>query len=736
MGDSHGNDGATQFIGNQVSAEFNLVYRWHSAISQRDEKWTQGIFHKMFPGKSPGEITEDDFIKGMGDWERVLPHDPIDRPLAGLKRTSEGKFKDDELAAIFASSVEDCAGAFGANHTPLVLRAVEILGIKRARSWNLSTLNEFRKHFKLVPHKTFEDINPDPRVAEQLKRLYDSPDLVELYPGIVVEKVKEPVKPGSGLCTNFTISRAILSDAVALVKGDRFYTIDYTPKHLTNWGFSLVDYSLNVDYGCVFYKLVLRALPFNFPLDSVYAHYPLVVPSENHAILTEQGLAGDYSFEKPQPITHPVTVSSYAACKAILEDRIDSKTTWGEANQFLMNDESRGQPYGADFVLSGDDLGHFNFQSLMAPVFYGANWESEVKKFYEHITLKLLSRSAYSIGGHNQVDIVRDVSNLVQVHFASTIFSLPLQTEENPHGIFSETELYLLMAIVFTSIFYNSDPASSFPLRQAARNIAQKLGKAMEGKENCDERSSPLQSLLDLLYRNDSLSTFGVNMIRSLLSSPKPTEELVWTRILPTAGAMVVHQSQLFSQCLDYYLSEEGRVHLGEINRLSKENTATADGILLHYFMEGSRLRSTTGLPWEASKSIEVQDGKVVVQVEAGQQVLCNLAEASVDPAIFPHPHQVVLDRDLDLYIHHGIGSHRWLGHDMTQVAMTAMLKTVGQLDNLRRAPGPQGQIKKVAVARGYTRYMSMDQSSYVPFPTSMKIQWDGGELPAKKTDG
>lgn len=34
--------------------------------------------------------------------------------------------------------------------------------------------------------------------------------------------------PGAGLCPGFTISRAILSDAVALTRGDRFLTVDYT----------------------------------------------------------------------------------------------------------------------------------------------------------------------------------------------------------------------------------------------------------------------------------------------------------------------------------------------------------------------------------------------------------------------------------------------------------------------------------------------------------------------------
>jgi linoleate 10R-lipoxygenase len=45
--------------------------------------------------------------------------------------------------------------------------------MKQARAWNCGSLNEFRKFFGLKPYDTFEEINPDPYVAEQLKHLYD-----------------------------------------------------------------------------------------------------------------------------------------------------------------------------------------------------------------------------------------------------------------------------------------------------------------------------------------------------------------------------------------------------------------------------------------------------------------------------------------------------------------------------------------------------------------------------------
>lgn len=108
---------------------------------------------------------------------------------------------------------------------PKALRAVEILGITQSRRWNVGSLNEFRKFFGLKAHDTFEEINSDPDVANSLRHLYEHPDFVELYPGIVAEEAKEPMVPGVGIAPTYTVSRAVLSDAVALVRGDRFYTV-------------------------------------------------------------------------------------------------------------------------------------------------------------------------------------------------------------------------------------------------------------------------------------------------------------------------------------------------------------------------------------------------------------------------------------------------------------------------------------------------------------------------------
>ena len=575
-------EAAPEATGNQVSAEFNLIYRWHSCISQRDQKWTEDMYKELFPGQDIKNIDLQQFMKGLGQWEAKLPKDPQKRPFANLQRKEDGSFEDDPLVKIFGESVEDCAGAFGASHVPTVFKSIEVLGIKQARSWNLATLNEFREFFNLAPYKTFEEINPDPYIADQLKRLYDHPDLVEIYPGVNIEAAKEPVTPGSGLCTNFTISRAILSDAVALVRGDRFHTVDFTPNHITNLAYNEIKSQDSINQGQVFHKLVLRAFPNHFKGDSIYAHFPLVIPSENRNIFSKLGRVEKYSWDQPSFTPVPPFLNSHAACTSVLTDQETFKVTWGKKIEFLMHNDD--QPYGKDFMLSGDKPPNAASRKMMGGALYREQWENEVKKFYEEITLKLLHEHSYQIAGVNQVDIVRDIANIAQVHFCSNVFSLPLKTESNPRGIFAESELYKIMAVVFTSIFYDADVAKSFELNNGAGMATQQLGKLALANVEAVSKPGFIADLVSRLYQHEShdvLSEYGTHMIQRLLDSGLPPAEIVYTHILPTAGGMVANQGQLFSQSLDYYLSEEGSVYLPEINRLAKEDTPEGDELLL-----------------------------------------------------------------------------------------------------------------------------------------------------------
>lgn len=77
------------------------------------------------------------------------------------------------------------------------------------------------------------------------------------------------------------------------------------------------------------------------------------------------------------------------------------------------------------------------------------------------------------------------------------------------------------------------------------------------------------------------------------------------------------------------------------------------------------------------------------------------------------------VDRPLESYIHYGEGPHACLGKDASRVSITAMMKVVGRLDNLRRAPGPQGQLKKIPRPGGFYIFVREDWGGFWPFPKS-----------------
>ena len=72
----------------------------------------------------------------------------------------------------------------------------------------------------------------------------------------------------------YTISRAILADAISLTRGDRFFAQDMTPFNYTSWG--LADCQRdpsNPGFGSALGPLLLRTLPNHYSADSVFTWF-------------------------------------------------------------------------------------------------------------------------------------------------------------------------------------------------------------------------------------------------------------------------------------------------------------------------------------------------------------------------------------------------------------------------------------------------------------------------------
>ncbi|KAG5949373.1 hypothetical protein E4U53_005905 [Claviceps sorghi] len=531
--------GAESGVGNVVSAEFNLCYRWHSCISEMDDRWIQDFYTKLL-GDNYGELDLGTLIAAVKKFEMSIAKDPAERTFGGFARGPDGSFNDDELVDCISTAIEQAGGAFGARNVPRIMKPVEMLGILRGRKWNLAGLNEFRKHFGLKPYDTFEEINSDPGVAASLRNLYQHPDHVELYPGIVAEERKKPMVPGVGIAPTYTISRVVLSDAVSLVRGDRHYTTDYHPGHLTQWGFHEADNDFDVNNGCIFYKLFIRAFPHHFRYNSAYAHYPMVVPSENHIILTNLKSVHSFDFARPAYEPPKVTVSSFSAAKYVLSDQTKYQLAWQEGLQSLL-----GSAVGKPFLAADEGADAPARASLRELVQQNDGWKTAVKSFYAKISERLLAEKSFQIAARSQVDIVRDVGNLAHTHFVARLFNVPLKCAGNPGGVMVEQALYETLATMFVCIFLDTDPVQSFPLRQRAKEMTERLAHVVETNVRLAKTLGMRGLYTGAEAKHDVLSRYGVDLVKAMSKNGLGTREITWGHILPTAAGLVPNQGQI-----------------------------------------------------------------------------------------------------------------------------------------------------------------------------------------------
>ena len=197
--------------------------------------------------------------------------------------------------------------------------------------------------------------NSDKEIAEAAERLYTKIDNLELYVGLQAEEAKKPVE-GAGLCpgsfqrhflftwlvtirVGYTISRAILSDAIALSRGDRFLTADYTPFNLTAWGFadSQRD-SKGPGNGSMLGRLILRGLPGEFSDNSTYTWFPLQTPESMEVFLGKLGTADRYDFSRP-PDPAPIAIArGYNDVKQILSSA-QFRQPYGDKGESIVSGE-------------------------------------------------------------------------------------------------------------------------------------------------------------------------------------------------------------------------------------------------------------------------------------------------------------------------------------------------------------------------------------------------------------
>lgn len=538
IGKQFDGEGTPRGVGNQVSVEFNLLYRFHSCISKKDERWINDFFLKLFPNRTAenlDQVSMRELGEALQDFEKGIPKDPSQRTFDGLKRQADGTFKNDDLVRILKEAMEDPAGVFGSRTIPKALKIVEVLAINQARRWQVGSLNEFRTFFGLKRHEKFTDINKNPEIADILERLYTDPDMVELYPGLMIENFKPVRSAGSGICPTYSLGRAVLSDAITLVRSDRFNTLDYNIANLTAWGFNEVKQDPKTLGGSMLYKLIQRGLPGWFPFNSVAVMQPMYTKKANIQIAKKLGTIDQFTVDDPKPPKQPIIVTSNATAKKALSNPDTFATPWLAGINALFP----GKKDYSWFMLSGDGPTHVaHRQSMLKAVQKIPNLHTALHQFIDNVGAKLIEKETFKLSqGLHQIDIIRDVAIPLNTQLLADLFYFDLRTDENPDGQFGTAELYRHLLNIRIWGVNNTDPAQAWTRRRRAQEGVKAISESTRRLVNEVTTSKGFgfgiaTTISNLVgsrqhIKKDSLRWCGLKLVENLLAQGDSADRVV-----------------------------------------------------------------------------------------------------------------------------------------------------------------------------------------------------------------
>jgi hypothetical protein len=144
----------------------------------------------------------------------------------------------------------------------------------------------------------------------------------------------------------------------------------------------------------------MRAFPGWYEYNSIYALFPLTIPSENKKILTDLGKVSLYSFKRPSASVRSCILSTARSAGMILTHLLDWRLLWEKAICDLT-----GQSLSA--AGRGDT---WTDGKLLKQVFYDGvpKGLEEIRNFYIKRTSQLIPERSCRFNGYSQVDIIRE----------------------------------------------------------------------------------------------------------------------------------------------------------------------------------------------------------------------------------------------------------------------------------------------------------------------------------------
>ncbi|KAF5003805.1 hypothetical protein FDECE_9661 [Fusarium decemcellulare] len=745
-------------LGNQVTVEFNLLYRFHCAISLKDEKYAEDFLTEYFHKESdknwdPKELNLPQFMQEMGKARAAEAGQPKPEPWQqefGLTKNPELAFQRNKITGLFddqkminelTKAMDDPISNFGPRNVPRCLKAVEILGIMQARKWEIGTLNDFRDFFGMERHKTFESISSHKEVQDALRDLYDHPDKVELYPGIFCESDNNMGADPGPSDVDSALWAAIFSDAITLVRSDRFYTVDWNTNSLTNWGMKEVTPDNDVLKSSMYHRLLQRAFPEWYPYNSVRFFHPFYTSKKNAELAREQGYGDEFDIKisttktnwwgkptefeyntsqsNPQKPTKPVSLYKKSYIKQVLEDRTDvlvhpARTRLKDLPKQIADVLKPGQGATDDGVtLAVNDPN----ADRTAIVGYLVDLMRDIIK-REFIIMDKKK-------GIYQLDIVRDFAIPVVTRYVADFlgFGHLVRSDANSSALYSENEIYQHITNCQVFLSYNSDETKLLKRRKAFKDSMAFLLKLTE-QGNIREAGhwapsrwtrNGLAYLLSFgRSTSNPMTALGFKVAREILRCEKNTGRAA--AILLLTGLDSAYNTVLaFTSVMETFLRE---LYDSKPKPGSKAKQPVCDWLKIQQvaFYEGDKAndlikglvlkaqRASVKLPIirKATKDFNiVKENGQAWKITAGSTVVCDIHAAEKSD-------KKRTTDETDYLSYCSSFSEAFMKYHPKHVAalsLVTMVKVLAQLKNLRRGHDKQGVSKKVNIDSSYEGY-------------------------------
>jgi len=311
-----------------------------------------------------------------------------------------------------------------------------------------------------------------------------------------------------------------------------------------------------------------------------------------------------------------------------------------------------------------------------------------------------------------------------------------LKTRANPRGLFTELEMFEMLASLYTDTFLAFEiPESNFTLHNAALQVGTIIG-ALTAKSilKVSPATSPnivgrvTASIMSFIWPpNDNL---WYPFLNRMAATGKPIHQLVGNILGVAVGASVNHGHAAVN-VVDFYLDDARKKERDHIVHLVKYNDADSNALLLGYVSEAMRLKPQFDGLWREATVDAVIDqgpGLPTLAVKAGDRIRSSFRNAHLNPLDFPDPTTVNPRRPASSFATlNGAGFHSCPGLNYAQKAIVEAVKIIFSLKNVRRAPGAAGTLRQYSDIVYETEVDSFIQrnGTVSPWPGSMHVVWD-----------